>query len=183
MASYTPTQVDEALLALAYCGGNTRRASSLTGVPSPTLHLWRTSTHRDRYLTLAERERPRLEQIAVEDAISTILQAGELEHSVLDHLATRLDADDPAPKELAELAATLQRITTAKGINGTKLLELTGRPTQITEHRNGTEILKQLAQRVPGLIINSTAEDITSPSLLNEPEHANAREQGSSSPS
>jgi hypothetical protein len=56
-----------------------------------------------------------------------------------------------------DLAGAQQRLATAKGINGTKLLELTGRPTQVIENRSGADILRQLAAAVPGLIVDGTA--------------------------
>ena len=158
---YTPTEVDKALTTLAYCGGNAVRAGKLTGIPETTLKEWRRETHRDRYQEIAERERPRLEALAVDQAVSTIIRAGELEHGIMDRLADAVNDDETKAKELTELAGALQRVTTSKGINGTKLLELTGRPTQITEHRSATDTLRSLAQRFPGLVIDGTAEEVT----------------------
>jgi hypothetical protein len=172
---YTPVEIDKALLVLAGCGGNSWRASEITGVPSTTLRDWRVNEHRDRYLKLADQERPRLEQLAVEDAIGAMMLAGEIEREIGNQLLERLGDEQTKPKEIAELAGALQRSTTSKGINGTKLLELTGRPTQVVEHRDGTQILEELKRIAPGLIIDSTAEEIPTRALSAESVSANAR--------
>lgn len=173
---YTPAEVDKALTVLAYCGGNGRRASEISGVPKATLQLWRTETHRERYQEIAERERPKLEQMAVDGAVAQILRADESALRILDRLDDALEDPDAKPKELSELAGAAQRLATAKGINGTKLLELTGRPTQITEHRSATDTLRSLAQRFPGLIVDAEATEIHDhQALVAETGRVNAR--------
>lgn len=158
---YSPPEIEAALRTLVYYGGNTSRTSAEVGIPQQTLHDWRAHDHRDRYLEIAEREAPKLEALAAQQARELILRAGDAEHGLLDKLNTALANDETTPKELSELAGTLQRLTTSKGINGTKLLELTGRPTQIVEHRDPKQAATALARRL-GLTIDSTAEDITS---------------------
>lgn len=191
---YTPTEVDKALTVLAYCGGNGRRAERICGVPQATLYLWRSETHRDRYQEIQERERPKLEQLAVDGAVAQILRADESTLRIYDRIDEGLDGremeiegDDgqtrtvtvhASAKELAELAGAAQRLTTAKGINGTKLLELTGRPTQITEHRSATDTLRSLAQRFPGLIVDAEATEIPpEQALIGDAGQANARSE------
>lgn len=172
-SQYSPAEVDAALTTLAYYGGNAARTSQETGIPAMTLKDWRNRTHRERYLEIQEREGPKLEAIAAGHAREVILRAAEIEHNVLD----RLTDNTLSTKELAEAAGAFQRVTTAKGINTTKLLELTGRPTSIVEHREGNEILRSLAAKVPGLILDSTAEELPPPqALTSETVAANARE-------
>jgi hypothetical protein len=160
-SQYAPEEIDAALLVLVRVGGNKVRASEITGIPATTLYTWKTSTHSERYLELAAREGPKLEELAVTHARETILRAGEIEHDVLDALKQAVQAGEAKPKDLADMASVLQRVTTSKGINGTKLLELTGRPTQVTEVRDGSAILRQLQHRLPGLIYNGEATDIS----------------------
>lgn len=155
----TPTEIDHALTVLAYYGGNASRAATELGMSDRTLRLWRSDTHRDRYLEIAEREAPRLEALAAHQAREIILRASDAEHSLIDRLNDRLANNETSSKELSELAGTLQRVTTSKGINGTKLLELTNRPTSIVEHRDPTTTAQSLARKLG--IVNATAEDIT----------------------
>lgn len=182
---YTPTEIDAALTTLVYFGGNAARASEASGVPKSTLQYWKSGPHRDRYQELAEKEGPKLEQLAAQQARETILRAGDIEAQIFDVLHARLNEEEaPEPqredftsdhlfdlaterwlkrgssKELSELAGTVQRISTAKGINGTKLLELTGRPTSIVEHREGNDILRSLGARIPGLVVEADATEI-----------------------
>lgn len=171
----TPAEIDKALTVLAYYGGNAVRAASDIGMSDRTLRLWRSETHRERYLEIAEREGPRLEQLAAQQARELILRAADAEHGVLDRLATRLDDTESTSKELSELAGTLQRLTTSKGINGTKLLELTGRPTQIVEHRDPKQAAQALARRL-GVALEAQATDLQSVPLLPASAVANARE-------
>jgi hypothetical protein len=169
---YNPTEIDAALAILASTGSSLE-ASTHTGIPSRTLRTWKI-LHADRYAQIAEREAPKLEAIAARQAREIMIRAGETEHTLLDALNKRIHEDAPT-KELSELAGTLQRVTTSKGINGTKLLELTGRPTQIVEHREGTDILRALASKVPGLVIDGTATELPQQALTpasREPEHA-----------
>jgi transposase-like protein len=163
---YSPLEIQAALTTLAFFGGNTTRTAVETGIAQQTLHDWRSKDHRDLYLEIQEREAPKLEAIAAGQAREVILRVAETEHRILDRLAA--DETDPetgevtppSAKTLSELAGALQRVTTAKGINTTKLLELTGRPTSIVEHREGNDILRALGARIPGLVVDSTAEEI-----------------------
>lgn len=153
----SPIEVDEALRVLVYHGGNTVRASKQLGIPDATLRDWRLATHRDRYREIFEREAPKLESIAAQQATELILRSADTEHAIHDRLS---ELDNLSTKELSELAGALQRVTTSKGINTTKLLELTGRPTQIVEHRDPRQELAGLIRDL-GITIDATAEDIT----------------------
>ncbi len=161
---FTPAQIDQALTTLAYYGGNSARAAEELGMSSSTLRQWRLYKHRDRYLEIAEREAPRIEAMAAQQARELVIRASETEHTLIDRLNTRLADDETTSKELSELAGTLQRVTTSKGINGTKLLELTGRPTSIVEHRDPAQTVNAIARKL-GLTIDSTAIDVTPTAL------------------
>lgn len=212
---YAPNEIEHALGVLAFYGGNSIRASEATGIEASVLRRWKLYKHPDLYRQIQEREGPKLEQLGAAQARETIIRAGEAEADLFDLLNQRIhEANAPqpqredhptdasyeqahqtwlkrgSPKELSELAGTIQRVSTAKGINGTKLLELTGRPTQIIEHREGDDILKALATKIPGLVINSTATELPTPTqpqalspashttepLLTETHGSNARE-------
>lgn len=173
----TPTDIDRALTTLAYYGGNSARAAEELGMNERTLRKWRLETHRDRYLEIAEREAPRIEAMAAQQARELVVRASETEHTLIDRLNDRLASDETTSKELSELAGTLQRVTTSKGINGTKLLELTGRPTSIVEHRDPAQTVNALARKL-GITVDSTAVEEPTPPLPLIPasSSANARE-------
>lgn len=198
---YSPTEIDTALAVLASTGSSVE-ASERTGIPASTLRDWK-SEHQARYAAIQEREGPRLEAIAAANAREIIIRAGETEHTLLDLLNERItDARrlPPAPedftdpdeyhrayvnwtqrantKELGDVAGTLQRVTTSKGINGTKLLELTGRPTQIVEHRDPRQAAQALARRL-GVTLEATATEINERSLPSASVGANVRDPAS----
>lgn len=179
----SPTEIDKALTVLAYYGGNSARASAETGIAASTLRDWRTTVHRDRYLEITEREGPRLEALAANQARELVIRSADIEHAIIDRLAAQ-DDEAPTTKELTELAGALQRITTSKGINTTKLLELTGRPTQVVEHRDPKQAAAALARRL-GVVLEGTATDITDHPALPLPTEnvsANARDTAYTQP-
>lgn len=154
---YSPTEVEAALAVLAYYGGNSSRASQETGIADDLLRKWRLYTHRETYERIVAERAPELEALAVTNSREVMIRAGMVEHRILDEL----DQDGLTPKERSELAGAFQRVATAKGIETDKMLTMTNRPTQISEHREGHEILRHLGAMVPGLVIDGTATEVT----------------------
>jgi hypothetical protein len=161
---YAPSEIQAALTTLAFFGGNSLRTQERTGISASTLRLWRTTEHRDLYREIQEREAPKLEAIAADQALEVILRSSEVEHSLLDALAS-VAHDPEQSKTASEIAGALQRTVTSRGISTTKRLELTGRPTSIVEHRDGNDILRSLGSRIPGLVVESTATELRSNAL------------------
>jgi hypothetical protein len=179
----SPEEIDRALTVLAFYGGNAERAATELGniVSARTLRTWRSTLYRDRYLEIAEREGPKLEALAAAQARELLIRASHVEHDIIDRLHEKpIDATTGlevslSSKELSELAGALQRVTTSKGINTTKLLELTGRPTAIVEHRDPRAEIRAMAREF-GITIESTAEEIPTAVLPPGKANANARE-------
>jgi hypothetical protein len=88
-----------------------------------------------------------------------MMRSGEAEHDLLTSL-TAVASDPGQSKTASELAGALQKVTTSKGINTDKFFTHTGRPTQYVEHRDGNQILRNLAAKIPGLVIEATADEI-----------------------
>jgi len=178
---YSPTETREALTVLAFYGGNAARASHETGIPAMTLKDWRNQDHRELYLEIAEREGPKLEALAAAQARELLIRAAHVEHDIIDRLHEKpIDAETGeetslTSKELSELAGALQRVTTSKGINTTKLLELTGRPTAIVEHRDPKQAAQALARRL-GVALEANATEMNERALPSQSVAANARE-------
>jgi transposase-like protein len=147
-SEYTPTEIETALRVVAFYGGNTERASREIGINARTLRVWRGDAHRDRYQEIVAQEGPKLEAIAADQAREAILRSSDVEHRIFDLLDAATDPEHEAfkPKDITDLAGALQRITTSKGINTTKLLELTGRPTQVVQHLSPQEAIRGLAR-------------------------------------
>ena len=58
--------------------------------------------------------------------------------------------DTGQDRDPARTAASLSKVSQ---VSTDKLMSLTGRPTVITETRGMNEILRSLAQKVPGLVV------------------------------
>jgi hypothetical protein len=178
---YSPTEIEAALTTLAFFGGNAARTSEETGIPEDTLRAWRLYDHRDLYLEIAGREGPRLEALAANQARELLIRSAHIEHDILDRLHEKpVDPETGeqgslTSKELSELAGALQRVTTSKGINVTKLLEITGRPTSIVEHRDPRAEIRAMAREF-GITVDSTATEIQPPALTTGSNETKVRE-------
>jgi hypothetical protein len=150
--SYPPVERD-AILTMAFHHGPTVAAREF-GCTKRTIAEWR-RTKPEEWLAICDREGPALERRIVAQTQEVMARVGEIE--LRNALRIAEGMDELTPKEMVDLAGAQQRLATAKGINGTKLLELTGRPTQVIENRTGADILRQLAAAVPGLVVEGTA--------------------------
>jgi hypothetical protein len=140
------------LQALVLCGDSTRRASELCGVPHPTLQAWK-SEHRARIERIREERGPELEAMAINGLRAFALRAEEVKAAALEATMEQLregKARDPA--------AVLRNVATAQGITVSKILELSGRPTSIVEHRSAQDIVARLASL--GAVVDSTAREL-----------------------
>lgn len=84
------------------------------------------------------------------------MRLGEIERLAAEKLAIALENDQIPAKDLP---SALQRLTTAKAINIDKILVMSGRPTQVVEHRSAAELVRRLARL--GAVIDGSAEEVT----------------------
>jgi hypothetical protein len=111
-------------------------------------------TYDDRSLTAANRR--------------AAAKAVRLVDRLLDRVEELTAAGDD--KGSAFAARSAQHLSTVTGIQIDKALLLAGRPTQIhADGRDLDDILKSLNTLVPGLVIDSTAEDVTPQPTLPAP--------------
>ena len=179
--------VDEKLLAIAYSGGSTASAAKMLGVDRKQLYDIK-KDHRERYLKLMRERGAELEEMAAANARELIIRTAQIEHTVLDvvneklrlaamempraenyrtreeyELALEVWSERPDAKEINLLASALRSLTTSKGINGTKLLELTGRPTHVIGYEDPLQAGRALLARYG--IVDSTAEEVEQAAL------------------
>lgn len=199
MARYSPypqIKVDEALLAY-YTLGTYDKAGEATSIPPTTIKHWVNVSHTERYDELAAKHGPTLERQVVaklartaDKAVDRVDQALDATGEAISHAHTdppkREDFPSPEDHEAAfriwanlkaDASKNAQAFSNAAknaalvlGIATDKKLTLEGRPTVITEHRDAEDILKALSTVAPGLVIDSTADEIpTTPHRLNTP--------------
>lgn len=105
--------------------------------------------HRDRYMQIrSERQTSVFMQLAT-DAENMARKLNEAEQALIDHAMTGIGELDAA-----QALRALHSLAVAKGIQIDKALTLRGRPTQIVEQRDLTEILRSLAAH-PGVTVHS----------------------------
>jgi hypothetical protein len=73
-----------------------------------------------------------------------------------------------AARDASQLSSAARNASTVAGIATDKSLVMAGKPNQITQHdgRDLDDILRNLNELVPGLVIDSTAEEVASPRAL-----------------
>jgi hypothetical protein len=153
---YTAEEVDTALLCLAVHGGQSFKAQAeLAGrgieISDSTLRMWKARDYPERYRFIQEHHGSQLEDVLVrnqrEVAVSATLKALE-----------GLDSIDLEQVEQKDRAKAVQALQTTAGIATDKVLTLTGRPTQVTEHRSAEQVLRKYG----GTVIDVEHEELTS---------------------
>jgi hypothetical protein len=151
-------EVDKCLLALALNGGalaRTVREMKAAGIKvSPDqLREWRDKFPK-RYQWHATENAAKLEKdiIASQREIIAAATSAALDAVAEEHERIRRG-------DVKDAAATARNLATVVGISTTKLLELSGRPTSITEVRKPEEILKALKRKGFQVDVEGSAED------------------------
>jgi hypothetical protein len=161
LRKWTVEERDTALLVLAATGGNANRASKILRqqgitIAPRTLLSWKTIQHPDRYAELQAERMPEIEAIATARMLETILKTQDAQDEAVDAAQAQVragDAKDPS--------AVARNLAVVLGINNQHRLALSGRPTSIVAHESGEDVLKRLGDKYPGLIVESTAEEVT----------------------
>jgi hypothetical protein len=140
--TYTPEQVDRALLELAITGSSVaaRRRLAAQGLEVSDPHVARVEAgplpgplHGDR-----EPPRRKVEDVIVQQARELALKAAEVERKALDKQLKALDGT------VKDASASARNAAVVKGVNVDKLLTLSGRPSKVVEHRQADDLIRKL---------------------------------------
>lgn len=147
-------EIDRGLTALILAGGNAEQAARDTGFHGRTIRKWK-DAHPGRYVELQQELAPRIADRIASEAEQLAVLYAKAEREALEVAMGKiheLDAD--------KAASAVRNFATAKALQVDKISSpLRGRPTVITEHRAGDELLRGLASRV-GMTIDGTAEEL-----------------------
>jgi hypothetical protein len=147
-----------ALFGDAHAAAKVLDETSRSFVTPEQLEEWRHGPFRQAYEQYADELAPGLEQAIVRSQRELAARASALERRLLSKIEHDLEA-----RTLEHPAQALSAVTKTKQTAVDKLFTLTQRPTQITETRNASEIVRQLeALRVLVPIepaIEGTADD------------------------
>ncbi len=179
--TYSPEQTTKALLTVIACAGNLSQArkrllSEGEDVPLKTLSAWKDSP---RYRELERTHGRAIEDELVDHARRSAMLAAELEREGLqaaleDVRAARtavadLEAERITPNAYRAIMARAENpaqmalnASKIKGGNVDQVLKLTGRPTEITEHRNVDDFFDALYKKLglnPAQPVDATVVD------------------------
>ena len=149
-APFSQEQIDDALMALIAWAGNASAAVrhlKSVGKRAPrveTLLNWSRTLHWERYQELREKYGDQIEKGLAADYLDSARELREVAHMAAEKAKERLEAGED--QDPGRTAANLAR---ASAIALEKSLTLQGKPTQITESRNPSEILAGLIARHP----------------------------------
>lgn len=160
---YTAEDVERALLALAFANGNAsaaNRSLEQQGHPVPvsTIQLWG-EREAERYAKIRDDLVPRIHANLAQDSEDLARKALHAAANTIDDYETA--REEKNLKAANALSSMARNIATVSGISLDKVAPLRQRPSQIIEHRTPEQNMKRLAVLVPGLIVESTAEEIT----------------------
>ena len=164
---YPQDVVDKCLITLVSCNGNKQATLRLLKedgitITDKTLTDWVRRKHADRYQEIREGRAAAQERLLARNMLDVAGHALEAEDLAITKAQERLEANEET--DPARAALNLAR---TKQIAIDKMLTLTGRPQQITESRDVTEVARALValgvlkppdQPIP---IESTAEEET----------------------
>jgi hypothetical protein len=145
---YSQQEITEALTAMVAFAGNaheTERFLKSEGKRAPswmTLLKWSRTTHFEEYNRIRDQVAALLEADLAGEYRDIARMAVQAERIAVQKATERLESgedQDPA-RSAANLATVAQKSTD-------KLLSLTGRPQQITEHRDITAIIRSLVAK------------------------------------
>ena len=157
------TRRQRAFAALAMAGGNATEASRATGIAVEVIRRYR-ENHPDEYADAQRELAPQIEKAVVAEMHGFIVEAGRVKRKALEQIDEALDAGTLAPRDLA---ATLRNIAQSEATAIDKSLALSGRPSQVVEHRSASELLQKLerlgALRVGRVDAEATATELPSP--------------------
>lgn len=146
----TDIELEQALTAIVMTGGNMEEAARITGRHAKTLAAWR-NKNIARYMEIRREKGPALEAMVVDGLRGFLVEAERVKLKALNALEKAIDDG-----EVKDYGSALKNISVSQGIAGSKIMDLTGRPTAIIEHRSTKELMARLAAIGA---IESTAEE------------------------
>ena len=144
-------KIERGLTALA-CYGDSNKASQVCGIPPSTLRQWRL-TYAERYEQIRKTRAAEIDRRLTDEYAEIALEATEVVRAGL--AKTREQIEDGSIKDASTAARNAGVII---GIATEKRMLMQGKPTSITEHRNGEDVLRSLAAMG---IVDGTAEEVT----------------------
>src|SRR4051794_9329935 len=147
--SHAPATVDRALTLMLFGTSmpdviSTLRSEYDIQVTPQTLRKWRDDLHVKRYNELHDKYKDEIENDAIRRMRERLRLVDQAERLAVTKVVTELEANRLTGKDAAMAALQMSRV---KAQNVEKLMQLTGRPTEIIEDRTGSvtnQVLREL---------------------------------------
>lgn len=152
---FTETQRNAALMYVATTGAgqSIARCARELAISNDSLKRM-TVVHRDLLDEMREKYGPDLEARAVMGLKDFLVASEEVKAQALSRVSETIDEAD-----IKDSSNALKSVSIAQGIAVQKVLELTGRPTQIVAHENMASIMARL-RSLGAEVIEGTAVDV-----------------------
>jgi hypothetical protein len=149
MAEHSQVTIDRALTLLLFGTSMPDIIAVLkneydTVVTSQTIRKWRDDTHTKRYAELHDKYKDEIENDAIRRMRERLRLVDQAEMLAVTRVISQLEQQKLTGKDAAFAALNMSRV---KAQNIEKLMQLTGRPTQIIEDRSGNvtdQVLREL---------------------------------------
>lgn len=146
---HAPATVDRALTMLLFGTSipevlRVLRVEYETSVTPQTLRKWRDDTYAKRYAELHDKYKDDIESDAIRRMRERLRLVDQAEMLAVTRVISQLEDQKLSGKDAAMAALNMSRV---KAQNVEKLMQLTGRPTQIIEDRSGdvtNQVLREL---------------------------------------
>lgn len=163
--TYTPEQVDQALMTMIAIGNSVKASEVIEEtfgfeVPAETLRMWRRTRH-ERYFELVREHGSELERKAVDTkrALLPLLAEGI-------SLGVEKTIDELEAGKAKDPSASARNLAVISGIETRDLLTLTGRPNEIRQTLSLDDLYRELRET---LSIDGEAEEIQDAEVVGNP--------------
>lgn len=173
--TYSEAQMDEARAAV-FRYGSLRAAERETGYSRKALTRWTQAPgHAQRYQQLCRQLRAQVEDQLIDDFTATVAKSVAVTNEALEATSELLEARNYKDAKAASDAAKNGALIAGIGVDKSRLMQ--DKPTSINSHerRDLDDILHSLNTLVPGLVVDSTAQDITPTSRALVPDSPSKR--------
>jgi hypothetical protein len=163
--SYTPEQVDTALLTLILAGRNSgvasrRLAENGIEVNPRTLRSWRDKVHADRYAELEHQHAPQIEKQMMSQARAIATAANIATLEAIEAARKQVEAG-----EARDPSTVARNLAVTMGVATDKSLLLDGRPTEIHSSQDVEQLLADVRRMLGPSYARNRAIDTTATEL------------------
>jgi len=161
--SYSEEEIERGLQAVAYFSGDTRRAAKELKslghpVPRTTLRNWIAGKYVERYERARVAIRDRVWEEIAEDWQRVARKSARAAEQLVESAETEAKAGEL--RRANEAAAAARNLATVGGIGNDKAAAVHGRPTEIHERRDASELVRALANRFGGVVSVEPAVEV-----------------------